>query len=90
MKTAAKILSYELFYFKNNLASSFIIGGYDPVDGFSIYQIPKGGSCFKRDYAIAGSGSTYMTGHVDKQFRKNMSYLECREFMIDCKLNLPR
>jgi len=40
--------------------SSLIIGGYDNVDGFSIYCVPMGGSMFKREFALAGSGSTFI------------------------------
>ncbi len=85
LKTAAKILSQILFQYKNSLQSSFILGGYDKTEGFSLFQITKGGSCFKRDYAISGSGGTYITAHVDKNYRTGMSYQECRKFMIDCK-----
>ena len=59
VKTAAKIFS-KILYENPGLSSSLILGGYDHVDGFSVYAIPLGGSSIRRKYCLAGSGSTFI------------------------------
>ena len=81
VKTAAKLVS-NLIYQNQGLISSLIMGGYDDVDGYQVYVIPLGGSVFRKDLATAGSGSTFMQGYVDKNYRKGMSFQECREFVV--------
>ena len=41
-----------------------------------------GGACFRKDYATAGSGSVFMAGYLEKNYRKDMSFKECREMML--------
>jgi len=62
--------------------SSLIIGGWDPVHGPSIYQIPPGGTCVKRKVALGGSGSTFIQAYVDKNYKEGFSFKEAREFMV--------
>lgn len=50
-----------------------IIGGWDPTDGASVFNIPLGGSCLEVPFALSGSGSTYIWGLVDAEFRPDMS-----------------
>jgi hypothetical protein len=45
------------------------------------YAIPLGGACVKMPFAIGGSGSTYIYGHVDATYRPDMSKDECVEFV---------
>jgi 20S proteasome alpha/beta subunit len=37
VKTAAKLLSSILYYNKQSFSSSFILGGYDNIEGFSLF-----------------------------------------------------
>ena len=50
-----------------------IVGGWDPVEKGSVYNIPLGGTCIKMPFAIGGSGSTYIYGLVDSEFRPNLT-----------------
>ncbi len=58
---------------KDNLMAGVIVGGWDPVEKGSVYNIPLGGTCIKMPFAIGGSGSTYIYGLVDSEFRPNMT-----------------
>jgi 20S proteasome subunit beta 1 len=60
-----------------------IVAGYDEVDGGSVYVIPLGGTCLKAPFAIGGSGSTYIYGHVDHEFKPGMSLAECKAFVAE-------
>ena len=60
-----------------------IVAGYDEVDGGSMYVIPLGGTCLKAPFAIGGSGSTYIYGHVDHEFKPDMSLAACKAFVAE-------
>ncbi len=46
-----------------------------------VYEIPLGGSLVRQNFAIGGSGSTYIYGLVDATYRENMTRDECKEFV---------
>ncbi len=58
---------------KDNLSAGLIIAGYDERSGGEVYSIPLGGSLHKQDLAIGGSGSSYIYGYCDSNFKENMS-----------------
>ena len=53
-----------------------IVGGWDPVEKGAVYNIPLGGTCIKMPFAIGGSGSTYIYGLVDSDFRVGMTEVD--------------
>ena len=61
--------------------AGIIIGGWDRQCGGSVYSITLGGSMVKQDFAIGGSGSTYVYGYCDANFKTGMSRSECQEFV---------
>ena len=46
-----------------------------------MYSIPLGGMCVQQSCAIGGSGSSYIYGYVDANFKKNMTKDQCEEFV---------
>lgn len=66
---------------KDNLMAGLIVGGWDPYLGGQIYEIPLGGTLIKQNFAIGGSGSTYIYGLVDSLYKDNMTKEECKEFV---------
>jgi len=73
VKVAAHLMRKLCYENKDNLMAGVIIGGWDPVDGGSVYNIPLGGSCIKMPWAIGGSGSTFIYGLCDSEFKDGMS-----------------
>ena len=65
---------------KNQLMAGIIIGGWDPINGPSVYSIPLGGSLHKRSFAIGGSGSSYIYGYCDSQYKENMTRQDAINF----------
>lgn len=65
---------------KWNISAGIIVAGYDEINGGSVYSIPLGGSCVKLDYALGGSGSTYIYGFMDANFKVGMTKAECLDF----------
>jgi len=81
VKTAANLFQELCYNNKGRLLASIICAGWDEKDGGSVYALPLGGSMVKQDWAIGGSGSTYVYGFVDANYRKGMSKGECQEFV---------
>jgi len=63
-------LAYEN---KDMLLAALIVGGWDPVEGGSVYSIPLGGTCLKVPFALSGSGSSYIYGLVDSELTPDCS-----------------
>merc|ERR1719215_1630909 len=61
--------------------AGIICAGYDEIDGGSVYSIPLGGAMIKQPFAIGGSGSTYIYGFCDANFRPGMTREEARAFV---------
>lgn len=73
VKTAAHLMRRLCYENKDNLMAGVIIGGWDPVEKGSVYNIPLGGTCIKMPFAIGGSGSTYIYGLVDSMYSEGMT-----------------
>jgi len=58
---------------KDRLSAGIIIAGYDSRHGGQVYSIPLGGSLHKQPYAIGGSGSTYIYGYCDANWKEGMT-----------------
>ena len=56
------------------------------VSLWKVFNIPLGGMCVRQPFAIGGSGSTYVFGFVDSNFKKDMTEEECVEFVKKSKL----
>jgi 20S proteasome subunit beta 1 len=63
------------------LSAGIILAGYDDKSGGEVYSIPLGGSLHKAEYAIAGSGSSYIYGFCDKNFKSGMAKDEAISFV---------
>lgn len=67
VKTAAKMfakMSYE-----KQLDAGFIVAGWDPYEGSGVFNISMGGSCIETDWTMAGSGSGYIYGFCDSNYK---------------------
>lgn len=83
VKTAALLVQQMCYHNKDRLLAGMIVAGWDAVEGGQVYQIPLGGLLHRADFAISGSGSSYITGHCDKQFKKGMTKEECLDFVTE-------
>mmetsp|Transcript_14401 Transcript_14401/g.20723 ORF Transcript_14401/g.20723 Transcript_14401/m.20723 type:complete len:225 (+) Transcript_14401:81-755(+) len=78
VKVAAHMMRKMCYDNKDSLMAGVIIGGWDPVNGGQVYNIPLGGSMIAMPFALGGSGSTFIYGLVDSDFKENMSKDEAR------------
>jgi 20S proteasome subunit beta 1 len=80
VETAAKLAMQMAYGNKNMLQAGLIIAGHDSSGG-SVWAIPLGGTLLKVPYAIGGSGSAYITGWCDKNWRAGFTREQAREFV---------
>jgi len=78
VKTAAHLMRRLCYENKDKLMAGVIIGGWDPVEKGSVYNIPLGGTCIKMPFALGGSGSTYIYGLVDSLYKEGMGEEETK------------
>lgn len=81
VKTCASVMQKIVYNNKDNLMAGLICGGWDPYEGGQVYEIPLGGTMMKQNFAIGGSGSTYIFGLVDATYKEGMSRAECIQFV---------
>eukprot|EP00924_Labyrinthula_sp_SR-Ha-C_P007388 snap_masked-scaffold_24-processed-gene-1.13-mRNA-1 protein AED:0.04 eAED:0.04 QI:0/-1/0/1/-1/1/1/0/218 len=81
VKTAAKIMQSFLYEYKDQLQAGIIVAGYDELRGGQVFSLPLGGACVEQNYAIGGSGSTYIFGYCDANYKENMTEEEAISFV---------
>ena len=88
VKTAAGLFKDLCYSNKKYLSAGIIVGGWDPEGGSaegegtgSVYSINIGGTLLKQPFALGGSGSTYVYGWCDSNYRPGMTKDECLEFV---------
>ena len=64
--------------------AGLICAGWDPYDGGQVFEIPLGGTLMKQKFSIGGSGSTYVYGYMDANYREGMTKEECIAFVKKC------
>lgn len=80
-EVAARLAMQLAYGNKNMLQAGLIVAGYDARDGGSVWAVPLGGTLLRVPFAIGGSGSAYITGWCDKNWRPNMTRAEALEFV---------
>ncbi|KAK4175776.1 proteasome subunit beta type-1 [Triangularia setosa] len=80
-QTAAAIFQEMCYANKDRLSAGLIIAGWDERHGGQVYSIPLGGSLHKQPYAIGGSGSTYIYGYCDANWKEGMEEAEAVNFV---------
>lgn len=77
VKTVAHLMK-TLVYNNPQLSAGIIVGGYDHVEGGAVYNVLSGGTCLKMNYALGGSGSLFIYGLMDSEFKEDMTEAEAK------------
>ncbi|KAG8236443.1 hypothetical protein J437_LFUL016970 [Ladona fulva] len=81
--TAANVFRELCYNYRDTLTAGIIVAGWDKRKGGQVYSVPIGGMCVRQPISIGGSGSTYVYGHVDANFKLNMTKKECLQFVTN-------
>lgn len=83
VKTAANLFSKIIYENKNALLASIIVAGWDPIKGGSVHNVSLGGALVEAPFAIGGSGSGYIYGYTDSNYKDKMTEKECMDFVTN-------
>ncbi|KAM0036513.1 putative proteasome endopeptidase complex [Helianthus debilis subsp. tardiflorus] len=82
VKVAANLIRMLSYNNKNMLQTGLIVGGWDKYEGGKIYGIPLGGTIVEQPFAIGGSGSTYLYGFFDQEWKDRMTKDEAEKLVV--------
>lgn len=60
----------QMNYQYKQLVGAMIVAGWDKEDGGQVYGCPIGGTLVRESWTTDGSGSTFIWGHLDAEFRQ--------------------
>jgi len=81
VKTAACLFRKFCYENKDSLTAGIIVGGWDKRKGGQVFSVPAySGAMIECPFQISGSGSTYIYGYVDANFKLGMTKDECLTF----------
>merc|ERR1712224_500930 len=81
VQTAANLFKLLAYGNKDRLLAGLIVCGYDDKRGGQVFSIPLGGSMIPVNMAVDGSGSGYIAGYCDANYREDMSEAEALAFV---------
>jgi 20S proteasome subunit beta 1 len=83
VNTAANVFREMCYNYRDQMMAGIICAGWDKRKGGQVYSIPLGGMLVRQPVAIGGSGSTYVYGYVDANFKIGMQKEECVKFVTN-------
>mmetsp|Transcript_19405 Transcript_19405/g.54044 ORF Transcript_19405/g.54044 Transcript_19405/m.54044 type:complete len:229 (+) Transcript_19405:157-843(+) len=81
VQTVANLVM-QINYNNKRLMAAMIVGGWDKHKGAQVYSLPIGGSMVPEPWVVDGSGSTYIWGFMDSEYREGMTREEAEKFMM--------
>eukprot|EP01006_Ploeotia_vitrea_P059888 TRINITY_DN74950_c0_g1_i1.p1 TRINITY_DN74950_c0_g1~~TRINITY_DN74950_c0_g1_i1.p1 ORF type:complete len:268 (+),score=21.49 TRINITY_DN74950_c0_g1_i1:53-805(+) len=81
VETASRLFQLLCYYNKYALQAGIIVAGWDETDGPKIFNNPIGGARIPMDVCIGGSGSTFLYGWMDDNWKPGMTKEEALNFM---------
>jgi 20S proteasome subunit beta 1 len=81
VRTAANLFRKYCYQYRDNAIAGIICAGWDPDLGGQVYSIPLGGMCIRQAIAIGGSGSTYLYGYCDANYKAGMTKDQTIDFV---------
>jgi len=77
---AFKEICYE---YRDSLMAGLIVAGWDAASqSGQVWCVPVGGMCVRQPLCIGGSGSTYLYGMMDHQYREGLGQAECERLVL--------
>ncbi|XP_035038594.2 proteasome subunit beta type-9 [Hippoglossus stenolepis] len=82
VRSAATLVRNVSYKYKEELSAHLIVAGWDKKDGGQVFATLNG-LLTRQPFAIGGSGSFYVYGFVDAEYRRGMSREECQQFVVN-------
>jgi len=81
VKTVAHMFKQLCYDYRDQLMAGIIVAGWDKVNGGQVYSIPISGMIQRMPFSTGGSGSTYVYGYVDANFKEGMNKDDSLKFI---------
>ncbi|KAF5291300.1 hypothetical protein FQA39_LY03451 [Lamprigera yunnana] len=81
VETGAAVFRELCYSYRDSLMAGILVAGWDRKKGGQVYSIPIGGMCVRQQVSVGGSGSSYVYGYVDANFKPGMTKEDCVEFV---------
>ncbi|XP_017563962.1 proteasome subunit beta type-9 [Pygocentrus nattereri] len=82
VRSAATLVKNISYKYKEELSAHLIVAGWDRRAGGQVY-VTLDGLLSMQPFAVGGSGSSYIYGFVDAEYRKGMTKKESQEFVVN-------
>ncbi|XP_067112676.1 proteasome subunit beta type-9 [Osmerus mordax] len=82
VRSAATLVKNVTYKYKEELSAHLIVGGWDKRAGGQVY-VTLNGLLSRQPFAVGGSGSAYVYGFVDAEFRPGMTREESQQLVIN-------
>ncbi|XP_020792207.1 proteasome subunit beta type-6 [Boleophthalmus pectinirostris] len=79
VETAAHLFKASCYRYREELTAGILVAGWDRRRGGQVYCVPIGGMLVRQPVAVGGSGSTYIYGFMDSNYKPNMTKEQCME-----------
>ncbi|KAG7246151.1 hypothetical protein CRUP_038604 [Coryphaenoides rupestris] len=83
VETAANLFKASCYRYREELTAGIIVAGWDKRRGGQVYLVPIGGMCVRQPVSIAGSGSTYIYGFMDANYKTDITKDQCLELVTN-------
>ncbi|XP_010863213.2 proteasome subunit beta type-6 isoform X1 [Esox lucius] len=77
VQTAANLFKASCYRYREELMAGIIVAGWDKRRGGQVYTVPVGGMLVRQPVSVGGSGSTYIYGFMDSNYKPNMTKEQC-------------
>jgi len=82
VKTAANVFRDLSYNYRDQMSLSIICAGWDAKNGGQVYSIPMGGMLMRRPCSLQGSGSSFLYGLMDAEYKPGMTKKECMDLVL--------
>ncbi|NP_001290914.1 proteasome subunit beta type-6 [Esox lucius] len=80
VQTAANLFKQMCYRYREELMAGIIVAGWDKRKGGQVYTVPMGGMIVRQPVSVGGSGSSYIYGFMDSNYKPGMTKEECLHF----------
>ncbi|KAJ8335312.1 hypothetical protein SKAU_G00409510 [Synaphobranchus kaupii] len=82
VRSAATLVRNISYKYKEELSAHLIVAGWDRRDGGQVFATLNG-LLSRQPFAVGGSGSFYVYGFVDAEYKPSMTKEECQQFVTN-------
>ncbi|XP_044040319.1 proteasome subunit beta type-6 [Siniperca chuatsi] len=79
VETAANLFKASCYRYREELTAGILVAGWDRRKGGQVYCVPIGGMLVRQPVSVGGSGSTYIYGFMDSNYKPGLSKDQCLE-----------